>query len=177
MEKPDSVSNNSSCELNTENLTLDTLETPSKQNSEGPDMKQPGKNANAKVHISKADAGNGTGSDSDASKDEDITFKPGFLAAAAAQLAAETSQQNSAKIFEIPRVQNTESMQDDGKEEEKHNIDDDAIKQISDDLNKNELKGRGIGTEDEDPLVIDEAGDDDTKSESDMAGGSEVEYI
>ena len=50
---------------------------------------------------------------------------------------------------------------------------------ISADLKKGEVKIKsGITNEDEDSLVIDEAGDDDTKSESDKAGGSEVrKYI
>ena len=46
---------------------------------------------------------------------------------------------------------------------------------LSAELKKGEVKIKGgITNEDEDSLVIDEAGDDDTKSESDKAGGSEV---
>ena len=46
---------------------------------------------------------------------------------------------------------------------------------VSAELKKGEVKIKsGITNEDEDSLVIDEAGDDDTKSESDKAGGSEV---
>ena len=50
---------------------------------------------------------------------------------------------------------------------------------LSAELKKGEVKIKGgITNEDEDSLVIDEAGDDDTKSESDKAGGSEVrKYI
>merc|ERR1712001_242379 len=49
-----------------------------------------------------------------------------------------------------------------------------TAKELSSEIKKGEIKIRGVTTEDEDPLVIDEAGDDDTKSESDRAAGSEL---
>ena len=174
MEESESTSSNTST-LNTEKLSSPVhLENTSKTNSDRQDTKKVGKDANLSAPIRKTDTGNGTGSDSDGSKDEDITFKPDALAAATAQLAAETSQSNLTKLLEATKAQDTENMQDETEIELEPN----NVKQLSDDVNKIELKRSGVGgAEDEDPLVIDEAGDEDTKSESDMAGESEVKIF
>ena len=143
-------------------------ENPSPPDSTPSDSKTTQNDSNKKETAVKSDSqhdkmnkkddkmGSSHGSDSDASKDEDVSFKPEVLAAAAAQLAGETTQSNS--VCEFP--------------EDKNDTTEETIKAEENTLKLEESKKIGTN-EDDESLVIDEA-DEDTKSEGDIAGGSEV---
>ena len=144
-----------------------SAEVPLKNSSDKSDMTED--NTDIEVSdICKENSENNANSYSDVSKSENI--KSESLDSQATKLAKETN--------EFPEfARSSESTQD--PKDKKVSKETNTAKELSSEIKKGEIKIRGVTTEDEDPLVIDEAGDEDTKSESDRAAGSEVhvDYI
>ena len=169
-DQSDNTSDITSTTTGTKKLTPESNGTHvSKSNNSGSDKKQVDRDVHSVTN--KCDTEN-TGSDSDESKDE-VSFKPDVLAAAAAKLA-EISQSKSEVVGEPHKRQNIDEVLGDDRGDMIKHRNDGMTKYISDELKEGrEIRPRVMGAEDEDPLVIDEAEEDETKSESDMAGGSE----
>ena len=120
---------------------------------------------------SKVNAENG--SDSDVSKDEDISFKSDSVSAAASRLTGESIQSNSTEIVTKPKVPKTDLTPNE-RTDLQHKNEDITDRELCIEIKTNENKNKVSGVDEEASLVIDEANEDDTKSESEKDGGGEV---
>ena len=109
--------------------------------------------------------------DSESSKDEDVTFKPEAITNTTSHLSSVSESTASEDILNAVKEQNTDS---DKQQENKPDQGEDFAKETPREFKKSEQKSKIITADDDDSLVIDEAGDDEIKSESDRAGESEV---
>ena len=178
MEKSEAQSDNSSdnTTAGTEKPASDAVVTDHVAKSDKvSDMKPTESDSHGGI-TNKVGAENNTNYDSDASKDEDVSFKPEVLAAAAAEVAAQLSKSKPEADSGSQTLKNVDAMQDEMRREvAKLRNNEATTKNVSDELKKGgEIRPRGMGADDEDSLVIDEAEEYETKSESDIAGGSEV---
>ena len=108
---------------------------------------------------------------SESSKDEDVTFKPETITNATTRLSSISESTASENILTAIKAQNIDS---DKQQESKPDQREDFTKETPQAFKKIEPKSKVISADDDDSLVIDEAGDDEIKSESDRAGESEV---
>ena len=108
---------------------------------------------------------------SESSKDEDVTFKPETITNATTPLSSISESTASENILTAIKAQNIDS---DKQQESKPDQRGDFTKETPQAFKKIEPKSKVISADDDDSLVIDEAGDDEIKSESDRAGESEV---
>ena len=108
---------------------------------------------------------------SESSKDEDVTFKPETITNATTPLSSISESTASENILTAIKAQNIDS---DKQQESKPDQREDFTKETPQAFKKIEPKSKVISADDDDSLVIDEAGDDEIKSESDRAGESEV---
>ena len=150
--------------------TEKTLEGSWKNTSDSSDMNDDNKEADLISNLCKGNSENGSGSDSDAPKEDDVTFKSETLGVSPNKITPDPSISRSTDLHEHAQCSESTKETKDSKLEN-------TAKEISAEIKKGEIKIRGVATEDEDPLVIDEAGDEDTKSESDRAAGSEVQIF
>ena len=107
---------------------------------------------------------------SESSKDEDVTFKSETITNATTRLSSISESTASENILTAIKAQNIDS---DKQQESKPDQREDFTKETPQEFKKI-AKSKVISADDEDSLVIDEAGDDEIKSESDRAGESEV---
>ena len=125
------------------------------------DMKEPKDSVTPKV-----DERDKNESEGNASEEKDDT-----LASEDAKIGtSEPMEEDQTNQEKVPSTKNTSSETNATSSEEKQ-----RERHLSAELKKGEIKIKGgMAHDDEDSLVIDEAGDDDAKSESDKAAGSEV---
>jgi hypothetical protein len=147
--------------------TVKALEGSWKNTSDTSDMKED-TDSDLISNICKGNSKTGTSSDSDVPKNDDVTFNSEALGAPTTKVTSDSSNSNATELQDQAHCSKSTRDTKDSKVEN-------TAKEISAEIKKGEIKIRGVATEDEDPLVIDEAGDDDTKSESDRAAGSEVQ--